>query len=105
MNKIIVVGAVSLTALLYTARPVFAQATHEFFGPVIPIEFGSKGERHWMEYGYYGPWAPPLVWEEGLTKVARHNHARGALKLSHATQPRGILGRHNHTAARSKDTE
>jgi hypothetical protein len=64
MNKRIVVAAVSLMALLSTAPPVFAQGTHEFFGPVMPIEFGSEGERHWMAYGYSGSWIPPLAWEK-----------------------------------------
>jgi hypothetical protein len=105
MNKRMFVAAVGLTALLSTASPVFAQAIHEFYGPAMPMEFGSEGERHWMEYGYSGPWIPPLVWEKGLAKVGHNHHARGPSGLNYAAQPHGILVRNKHAAARSKDAE
>jgi hypothetical protein len=105
MNRRMVVAAVSLAALLSTAAPVFAQAVHEFYGPAMPMEFGSEGERHWMELGYSGPWVPPLVWEKGLTKVAQSHHARVPSRLNYAAQPQGILARNKRAAVRSKDTE
>jgi hypothetical protein len=105
MNKRIVVAAVGLTALLSTPPPVFAQAVHEFYGPAMPMEFGSEGERHWMEEGYSGPWVPPLMWEKGLAKVAHNHHARRSSGLNYAAQPKGMLARNKHAAARSKDTE
>ena len=96
MNKRMVVAAVSLTALLGAASPGFAQAKQEIYGPVLPMEYGSEGERHWMEYGYSGPWVPPLVWEKGPAKVAHNHHARGPSRLNYAAQPQGMLARNKH---------
>jgi hypothetical protein len=104
MNKLLI-AAVSVTALSSIATPGFSQSIHEFYGPATPMEFGSEGERHWMEYGYSGPWVPPLVWEKGLAKVAHNHNARGPSRLNHVAQPLGILARHKHAAARRKDTE
>jgi hypothetical protein len=104
MNKLLV-AAISLTALLSIATPVLAQAKQEIYGPVLPMEYGGEGERHWMEYGYSGPWIPPLVWEENLAKVAHNHHARGPSRINNVAQPRGNLTRNKHSAARSKDTE
>ena len=70
MNKRIVVAAVGVAALLSTASPVFAQAKQEVYGPVLPMQYDGNGGRHWMEYGYSGPWLPPLVWEKGLVKAS-----------------------------------
>jgi hypothetical protein len=98
MNKLLV-AAVSLTALMSIATPALAQAKQEIYGPVLPMAYGSGGERHWMEYGYSGPWVPPLVLEEGLAKVTHNYHARRPSRLT--AQPQGILARNKHAA----DTE
>jgi hypothetical protein len=92
MNKLLV-AAVSLTALLSMATPGFAQAKAEIYGPVLPMAYGNQCERHWMEYGYSGPWLPPLVGEKGLVKVAHNHHARGPSRLNYATRPKGKLAR------------
>jgi hypothetical protein len=97
MNKLFV-AAVSLTALLSMATPGFAQAKAEIYGPVLPMEYGSGGERHWMEYGYSGPWVPPLVSEKTLAKVAHDHHARSPSRLNYAEHPQGILARNKHAA-------
>lgn len=49
------------TALSSLASPVRAQTYHEFYGPPTPLIFDAQGARHWCLYGYYGPFAPPLV--------------------------------------------
>jgi|SRR5580704_15911528 hypothetical protein len=99
MNKTMVAAAVGLTTLLSTASPVFAQAKQEVYGPVLPMEYDGVGGRHWMEYGYSGPWLPALVWEKGLVKTAPN--PGGILRLDH----KGMLARNKHVAARSKDAE
>ena len=98
MNKKIVVAAVSLTALLGAASPGFAQAKAEIYGPVLPMAYGNQCERHWMEYGYSGPWVPPLVSEKGLAKVGHDRHARSPSRLNYAAQPQKMLARNKHAA-------
>ena len=105
MNKKIVVAFASLTLLLSTSLPAFAQAMHEFFGPPTPLGFDSKGERHWMEYGYSGLWLPPIVEEKAVANATRGNHTPGALTLNHAPQPKAVLGRYVRPADLSKQTE
>jgi len=105
MNKRIVVAAVGVTALLSTASPVFAQAKQEIYGPVLPMEYDGEGGRHWMEYGYSGPWLPPLVWEKGLVKTAPNKYAAGTSGLGHAAQPQGMRARNKHAVAQSKEAE
>ncbi len=52
---------IAAVALWNLASPALAQTYHEFFGPPTPMVFDAKGARHWCLYGYYGPFAPPMV--------------------------------------------
>ena len=52
------IAAVALSSL---ASPVSAQTYHEFYGPATPLIFDAHGARHWCQYGYYGPFTPPMT--------------------------------------------
>jgi hypothetical protein len=50
-------SVLSLSVVLSTASPVFAQS-RVWEGGVMPMMFDARGTRHYYAYGYYGPLVP-----------------------------------------------